>query len=136
MAGSARGVEVIEEGLSAKSWAGEVVVREMVDEIFAIFARRGFQPADDHKTGPPCYHHQIIIAGLGEVFDIGEDGSISTPAWGFVACGSGAPWAEGAAWALVQQKQHSAEDIVALSLRAALQFRSDCGGDLVIERVG
>lgn len=141
VAGLSRGIEVIEA--TAESYRGPNSIRAIVDEIFAGFERAGFAHDDDRKAGPPCYKQQIIIARPGKLFDIGEDGTVGEPSWGFVACGSGAPWAEGAAWLMHEGNKHkirtplfAADAIIDNAIRAALNFRTDCGGEIVIERVG
>lgn len=140
IAGTQRGAEIVAALDVIPEFQREP--RAFVDQIFTAFDKHNFKKYDDRKTGAPSYGHQIILARAGELYEIGEDASISEPSWGFSAIGSGAAWAEGAAWimhdenGLRRSEIFMPDTVVYGAVGAAINFRSDCGGEIAIKRVG
>jgi ATP-dependent protease HslVU (ClpYQ) peptidase subunit len=138
-AGTGRAVQLFKDHIAAHKEPVYETPRHLVEDFFGLLKGAGFKADDDAKSGPD-YGQELLIARPGELYEVSVNAVITAPSWGFAAIGSGASWAEGAAWAL-----HNSADscfhphatfLLERSLQAALAFRSDCGGEIVIQRVG
>lgn len=89
----------------------------------------------ENKGGSPVYATNGILVSVEGIWLLSGNGCVSAPAWGFLASGSGEDFAYGAAHALLQDAEsHGGDVVVRRAVEAAIAFRSDCGGDVVVER--
>ena len=106
---------------------------EDVSEILqGLYKEADFRKRPD-DDGAPDYAQNHILASATELCGIYGDGSIIRPSWGFLAIGSGSPYAYGAA--CVARALVGGSALVDLALRAAVEFNADCGLPLRIIRV-
>lgn len=128
LAGSSAGHEAVRSSLGALADCAEP--RDVGRYLLKLFAEGDWEKLEN-KGGPPVYASNAILASADGVWMVSGNGVVSAPVWGFVAAGSGEDFAYGAAYAV---RGVSAEFLVETAVRAAIEFRSDCGGDVVVER--
>lgn len=114
---------------------GSETVEVLRDRLMAALKDGGWEPEAGRAGDPPAYSFSVLAARAGELWCIAPEGSIWRPTWGFAAIGSGQDFAYGAAHAL---RGHgiSGDTIVRAAVSAAIEFRSDCGGEVVVESMG
>jgi ATP-dependent protease HslVU (ClpYQ) peptidase subunit len=117
---------------------GGVIAEARTPEDVAEILQALYKEADFRKmpddNGAPDYAQNTILASADSLCGIYGDGSIIVPSWGFLAIGSGSPYAYGAAFAL-RDYVDAGRVIVMEALEAAAAFNSDCGGELKLLRV-
>jgi ATP-dependent protease HslVU (ClpYQ) peptidase subunit len=111
----------------------EAKTPEDVSEIIqGLYKEAEFRKEPDDRGGPDYCQNSILACSDG-LWGIYGDGSIIVPSWGFLAVGSGHPYAYGAAFAVRALVGGSA--LVDLALRAAIEFDGTCGLPLRVVRV-
>lgn len=109
----------------------------------------GWDPVEN-KGGIPCFSTNGILVSADGLWVVSGSGVVDVPMWGFAAAGSGEDFAYGAAHALMKNSDYllaligdkaeridipwSGEVVVRTAVEAAIAFRSDCGGDVVVEK--
>ena len=87
----------------------------------------------DNKGGGALYATSGILVSADGLWLLSGNGCVDAPAWGFLASGGGEDFAYGAAF-VGHRMEYPPHAIVRDAVRAAIEFRSDCGGDVVVER--
>jgi hypothetical protein len=105
------------------------------DRIWSWAKDAGWGTSHRDDPGPLCYPMALILARPGELLGIAPDGSIWSPEDGFVAIGSGQDFAYGAFFAdgTIGAEPDS---LLRCAVLAAINYRSDCGGEVVVESIG
>ena len=104
------------------------------DCIMGAIRVGGWEPERQDRGGnPPAFGFSAILARRGGLWGVAGEGSVWEPRWGFVAIGSGQAYAYGAALALVGDAQPGY--LVRRACEVAIEFRTDCGGEVVVETV-
>lgn len=117
--------------------AGAVSAQDYGARWIELQTKGAFKREDTEKSfGPPSYGHSLLLARGDQLWDVSSTGSPAEPLDGFVAIGSGATHAEGAAYAFRAANVSLApEKIVRICLEAAVAHWGDCGGELNIVKV-
>lgn len=92
----------------------------------------GWEP-QENKGGIACFNTNGILASADGVWLVSGSGVVDVPSWGFAAAGSGEDFAWGAAY-VAHRMRHPPDVVVRNAVEAAIEFRSDCGGDVIVER--
>jgi hypothetical protein len=112
----------------------ELSAPEIRNRIWAAPKNAGWVPSHADESGPVCYPMALILARPGELLAVAADGSIWSPQDGFVAIGSGQDFAYGSFFP--QSTDNGPHLIVRSAVMAAIRYRSDCGGEVVVESIG
>ena len=109
-------------------------VRQIRDDLFAYAKEIGAESGED-KGYPTSFAFQFLAGRRSQLFGIASTGAIFRSDWGFLAIGSGQPYAYGAAWAL-KGGMIGPANIVRDAVLAAIAMSCECGGEIQIETVG
>jgi hypothetical protein len=125
----------------ARRHAGAIADCEDAESVAVLLHRAmrddGWEPVEN-KGGIPCFNTNGILVSAAGLWLVSGSGVVDVPSWGFAAAGSGEDFAYGAAYALLRgnpMQGLSGEVIVRSAVVAAIAFRTDCGGDVVVERL-
>jgi len=109
------------------------------DNLWEHLRERGWERESNRGGEAAGYNVQIIVAAAEGLWGIVGDGTIWQPQCNFIAIGSGQDFAYGAAMALMANSNYSddrdAEHLLRTCCRIACEFRSDCGGEIVVEKL-
>lgn len=121
-------------------WTCVAAIRDRFEEYLKDL---GVTSEKDCEGEVPTYSYTFLAARAGELWGVSGNGCLLRPAWGFLACGSGQDYAYGAAHALLigsRAARPSDPKTCMLFMRdvieAAIEFRGDCGGEIVVESIG
>lgn len=100
--------------------------------LYAAVSDDGWIPEDTKDGGPRQFCYDCIGIDPGGIWLLHGSGVAISTGGEFVAVGSGAPYAYGAAFALSHK---SAMDVVTGAVSAAYQYDRDCGGKMLVEQI-
>lgn len=91
---------------------------------------------EDEPGSPPTAGIEGIIATKSGVWEFGDDlCPIPIPPLMLAVGGSGGPLARGAALALAAMGGRQPRKVIEVAIKAAIASRSDCGGEIYIDRL-
>lgn len=99
--------------------------QDIADFLQSLYREAGYKQID--SSGPPRYDQEVVLASRAGVWSISDGGIVGEPKWGFVAAGSGAWPAFGAAFVAVRLGR-GGKEVVERAIGAACALDQKCGG--------